>query len=102
MVPAECPDSKSDIFFYNFETQQDSGVHKAIYVDVGWSCSNCMDIPHDYEDRQVDRCKICEFLEKDRHVSFEGEGCVEDLCEWLFEVGANQIEHTDNGKKKTL
>ena len=27
--------------------QQDTGVHNALYADVGWTCTNCADVKLD-------------------------------------------------------
>lgn len=65
------PGKPEKYYFYDFETQQDTGTHIATYVDVAWTCTNCMDIPTDDPERKVkiDNCKICEVSETDRHKS---------------------------------
>ena len=109
MQPSPPPDSTGTplpekYVFYDFECQQNTGIHKPNLVVARWTCTNCVDLPLDTPDREtkLNECKICEQKVNDREVVFEGESTVSKFCTWLFKPRPNQRETDLKGNEKLI
>ena len=107
MLPSDLPDGDPECkipekyIFYDFECQQDTGVHVPNLVVARWTCTDCLDISENDPNRQtkVDSCNLCSAPQKDREKHFKGVKAANDFCTWLFEKQPNQYKLNKKGKE---
>ena len=107
MLPSDLPDGDRECkipekyIFYDFECQQDTGVHVHNLVVARWTCTDCLDISENDPNRQtkVDSCNLCSAPQKDREKHFKGVKAANDFCTWLFEKQPNQYKLNKKGNE---
>ena len=91
MEKESLPDGGSDpdeiipeiYIYYDFECEQDTGVHIPNLLVARWTCTNCLDLPEDTEKRQekIDGCRLCKVPENKRELSFKGIDTAKSFCD---------------------